>query len=191
LVLQESFFAGLLFGHPGAHPEAEILHFVKEFGFITMLLLRFIFKVSVKSEAEKYHSEVAGVSGKLVAVNLKVINPALAGKDITFMKDSLRGEFVLSHMWRNGEFFMPGDKEIIRENDVLYGVSNESCFANLELKAGPLKNTGELEVTGKLGMRHVYQQNHGGKNHQANRAFASFPGKYYTDFPRGDGDYVR
>ncbi len=122
---------------------------------LTMLLLRFIFKISVKSESEKYHSEVAGVRGKLSAINMKVINPTLIGKNITFMKASLEGEFVLSRMWRDGEFFMPTDEEVIRENDMLYGVSSESHFSSLELKVGPLKDTGELEVTGKLGMRHV------------------------------------
>ncbi|MDD3872259.1 MAG: putative transporter [Bacteroidales bacterium] len=122
---------------------------------LTMLLLRFIFKISVKSESEKYHSEVAGVRGKLSAINMKVINPTLIGKNITFMKASLEGEFVLSRMWRDGEFFMPTDEEVIRENDMLYGVSSESHFSSLELKVGPLKDTGELEVTDKLGMRHV------------------------------------
>ncbi|MFA6351708.1 MAG: hypothetical protein WCW86_05210, partial [Bacteroidales bacterium] len=122
---------------------------------LTMLLLRFIFKISVKSESEKYHSEVAGVRGKLSAINMKVINPTLIGKNITFMKASLEGEFVLSRMWRDGEFFMPTDEEVIRENDMLYGVSSESHFPSLELKVGPLKDTGELEVTDKLGMRHV------------------------------------
>jgi putative transport protein len=122
---------------------------------ITMFLLRFIFKISVKTEAEKYQAYVSGVSGKLEAVNLKVINPALIGKNLSFMRETLRGEFVLSRMWRDGDFFMPEDAEIIRENDMLYGVSSEPCFSVLELKVGPLKNTGDIEVTGKLGMRHV------------------------------------
>ena len=122
---------------------------------LTMLLLRFIFKISVKTEVEKYQADVAGVSGKLEAINLKVINRALIGKNLSFMRETLRGEFVLSRMWRDGEFFMPEDAEIIRENDMLYGVSSEPCFSVLELKVGPLKNTGDIEVTGKLGMRHV------------------------------------
>ncbi len=122
---------------------------------LTMLLLRFVFKISVKTEAERYHTEVSGVSGKLSAVNLKVINPALIGRNLAFMRETLRGEFVLSRMWRNGDFFMPDDSEIIRENDMLYGVSSESSFSILELKVGPLNDTGDLEITGKLGMRHV------------------------------------
>lgn len=122
---------------------------------LTMLLLRPIFKFSVKKETEKFQSDIAGVSGKLEAINLKVINPALVGKTIAFMRETLKGEFVLSRMWRNGEFFMPEETEIIQQNDMLYGVSTESSFSMLELKIGPLNNTGELEVTGKLGMRQV------------------------------------
>lgn len=122
---------------------------------LTMLLLRPIFKFSVKKETEKFQSEVAGVSGKLEAVNLKVINPALIGKTIAFMRETLKGEFVLSRLWRNGDFFMPEENEIIQENDMLYGVSTEANFQMLELKIGSLNNTGDIEVTGKLGMRQV------------------------------------
>jgi putative transport protein len=126
---------------------------------LTMLLLRFIFKISVKTETEKYQGDVAGVSGKLKAVNLKVIKPDLIGKNLAYMRETLRGEFVLSRMLRNGEFFMPEATEIIRENDILYGVSNKSSFPGLELKVGPVENTGDIEVTGKLGMRHVVFSN--------------------------------
>ena len=43
---------------------------------LTMLLLRFFFKVNVKSEAKEYTSKLSGISGKLQAINLKVTNQA-------------------------------------------------------------------------------------------------------------------
>ncbi len=122
---------------------------------ITMLLLRAFFKISVRSEIDKYHEEVSGLSGKLEAVNMRIVNQALVGKTIAFMRTALRGEFVLSRLWRKGEFFMPEEDTLLEEGDMLYGVSSEAYFDILELKIGPLNKTGDLEITGKLGMRHV------------------------------------
>ena len=122
---------------------------------LSMLLLRFAFKISVRKESEKYNSEVAGIEGKLESVHLSVKNAGLIGKNIEFLKNSLRGEFVLSRMCRNGEFFIPGDNEIINENDILYGVSSAPFFSILTLKVGPLNITEDTEIVGKLGMRHI------------------------------------
>ncbi len=122
---------------------------------MTMILIRFLFRISVKDENEKYYREVSGLSGKPEAVNLKIVNQALFGKNVSFMRSALSGEFVLSRMWRNGEFLMPEEDEVFREGDVLYGVSTEKKFPDLELKVGPLLKTGDLDITGKLGMRHV------------------------------------
>lgn len=126
------------------------------FGIIlTMLFIRTVFRISVKGESEKYQHEVSGLSGKPEAVNLKIVNQALIGKTISFMRSTLGGEFALSRMFRDGEFFMPDESEILRENDMLYGVSTEDNFPILELKVGPLSKTGEIEVSGKLGIKHV------------------------------------
>jgi len=122
---------------------------------LTMILVRGIFHISVKEESEKYQREISGLSGKPEAVNLKVINQALVGKTVSFMRSTLNGEFVISRMFRNGEFFMPDENEPLQQNDMLYGVSTEDKFQVLELKVGPLSKTGDIEVTGKLGLKHV------------------------------------
>ncbi len=122
---------------------------------LAMILIRYIFRISVKDENEKYQREISGLSGRPGAVNLKVVNQALIGKSISFMRTTLSGEFVLSRMWRDGEFFMPEEDEILRGGDVLYGVSTEQNFPGLELKVGTLSKTGDLDITGKLGMKHV------------------------------------
>ncbi len=122
---------------------------------LTMILIRVLFHISVKNENEKYQREISGLSGKPEAVNLKVVNQALFGKTVSFMRSTLNGEFVLSRMLRNGEFFMPEENETLQENDILYGVSAQDKFPVLELKVGPLLKTGDVEVTGKLGLKHV------------------------------------
>jgi putative transport protein len=121
----------------------------------TMLLLRAIFHISVKKETEKYNNEVSGLAGKLEAVKMKVVNPALIGKPVSFLKAALAGEFVLSRIFRDNDFFIPDEQCLIKEADYIYGVSTEANFAELELKVGPIEVLTDFEITGKLGMKHV------------------------------------
>lgn len=122
---------------------------------LAMLLLRWFFRISIIKETEKYINEISGISGKLNAVNAEVINPALFGKPVSFIKTALDGEFVLARIFRDGEFFIPEEQSPIKQGDILYGVSSDAHITELEIKVGPVKKTGELEITGKLGMRHV------------------------------------
>ncbi len=122
---------------------------------LTMLIIRGFFKIKVQKEAEDFSNKVSGVSGKLEAVNLKVSNQALEGKTIAFLRETLSGEFVLSRIFRNNEFIIPEEDDTIQTGDVLYGVSTKQSFNILELKVGKLEKTGDLNITGRLGMRHV------------------------------------
>ncbi len=122
---------------------------------LTMLIIRGFFKIKIQKEAEDFSNKVSGVSGKLEAVNLKVENQALEGKTIAFLRKTLSGEFVLSRIFRNNEFIIPEEGDTIQKGDMLYGVSTEINFSELELKVGKLEKTGDLNITGRLGMRHV------------------------------------
>ena len=122
---------------------------------LTMLIIRGFFRIKVQKEAEDFSNKVSGVSGKLEAVNLKVSNQALEGKTIAFLRETLSGEFVLSRIFRNNEFIIPEEDDTIQTGDVLYGVSTKQSFNILELKVGKLEKTGDLNITGRLGMRHV------------------------------------
>lgn len=122
---------------------------------LTMLLLRFFFKVKIKDEAREYTQKLSGVSGKVQAINLKVSNQVLFNKPYTLLRETLDGEFVLSRVLRNGEFFVPEENETVQQGDVIYGVSSKKYFSALELKIGELNKTKETEITGRMGMRHV------------------------------------
>lgn len=122
---------------------------------VTMLLLRALFKVSIPEETTKFQNEVSGVSGKLEAVNLEIVNQGLFGKTVEYMQHMLQGEFVLSRLFRNGKFFMPDEDTLLQQGDVLYGVSSEPHYDSLRFKVGPLHCTGDVEITGTLSMRHV------------------------------------
>lgn len=122
---------------------------------ITMFLIRGFFKIKVDKEVEAYNKGVIDVSGKLEAVNLKLENNAVIGKDIAFLKQTLQGEFVVSRLLRNGDFIIPKDDMNLIEGDVVYGVSTKDCFDQLKLKVGELNPTNDRLVSGQLGMKHV------------------------------------
>lgn len=122
---------------------------------ITMLIVRVFFKISIKKETEDFTSKVSGISGKPEAVNLEVANQALEGKSFAFLKETVSGEFVLSRIFRDNDFIIPGEGDTVMKGDILYGVSTKESYNSLELKIGKLKKTGDIEVKGRLGMRHV------------------------------------
>jgi len=122
---------------------------------LAMIFIRLIFHISVKDEKENYKREISGLSGEPEAINMKVINGALLGKDIAFMRKSLKGEFALSRLWRNGESIIPEENEIIKEGDKLFGVSTKNNFSELEIKVGPIEKTLNLNFSGNIAMKHV------------------------------------
>lgn len=122
---------------------------------IAMIIVRKIFKIITENESRDFTEKLSGVSGKGTAVNLEVANEALVGKTIAFMRETMSGEFALSRIKRNDEFFIPEEEEQIRKGDFLYGVATATNFKALELKVGTLRETGEVDITGRMGMRHV------------------------------------
>jgi len=122
---------------------------------LAMILIRLIFHISVKDEKENYKREISGLSGEPEAINMKVLNGALLGKDIAFMRKSLKGEFALSRLWRDGESIIPEENEIIKEGDKLFGVSTKNNFSELEIKVGPIEKTLNLNFSGNIAMKHV------------------------------------
>jgi len=122
---------------------------------ISMLIIRYFFRVNLDTDAEEYTKNIAGVTGKPQAVNIHVDNQALIGKSFAFLRDTLQGEFTMSRVFRNKEFIFPEEEVIIEENDIIYGVSGKQHYNSLELKVGKLSPTEDIEVTGRMGMRHV------------------------------------
>ncbi len=122
---------------------------------LALITLRSIFKVSVNHEVEKYQAEVSGLSGRLEAVNIKVVDKSLIGQNVDSVRNLLKGDFVLSRMLRNNEFFIPSGDTILLEGDYLYGVSTPARYEALSERFGSLQKTKESEITGALGMRQV------------------------------------
>lgn len=122
---------------------------------LVMILIRAFFKVKVDKEAQSYTDELAGISGQLDSVKIKVLNAALVGKSFEHLFTVVEGHFVLSRVSRNGSFLIPQNKDKLMANDILYGVSSQKYFSSLEIVVGDLSLSDEVEVSGSLGMQHV------------------------------------
>jgi len=130
------------------------------FGIIlSMLALKFYHKIQVNKEVDDYNIQNSKLEGKPLAVNIKVENPNLFGKDIDFLKKTLSNEFVFSRLKRNGEFLLPSMDLKIQEFDIVYGVSSEQFFDTLQLNVGDLYQTEKLEISGKLAVKHILVTN--------------------------------
>ncbi len=122
---------------------------------LTMLIIRFFLNIKITQETKDFTQKTTGLGGKPIAVNIKITNQALIGKNYGFLQENLQGEFTLSRILRNKEFIFPKEDFLIVEGDIIYGVSSKDYISALEFKVGQLNKTGDIEITGKMSMRHV------------------------------------
>lgn len=128
---------------------------------ISMIFIRLLFKINTRSEEEDYTKSLGSSEKTLQNVQIHVINLDLIGKNIAYIKKMLDNELTISCINRNGEHIAAEDEEIIREGDIICGVSAQDKIENLEFKAGrvTLANTIE-DIPGPLGMINILMTNH-------------------------------
>jgi len=101
---------------------------------IVMLGLKSIFKVNL--DAEKRLNSLRRSKDQVVINRfaVKVTNPALYGKPLNIIKDTLHFDFSISRISRKGDVLLASDDTIIEENDVILVVANQKehdKFSNL------------------------------------------------------------
>jgi putative transport protein len=126
---------------------------------ITMILIRLFFRISIEKEEKDYHDTLGGKESKLQSVEITVNNSNLIGKNIAYIKEVVDKELAVSRIFRDNEYLLATDDEIIRQGDVIYGVSAQNLIANLEIKIGKVEIPEKKEVTGQLGMLNVLVTN--------------------------------
>ncbi len=126
---------------------------------ITILLIRFIFKVKVDDEIQRYRDETSQSVGKIKAVKVKVTNQNLFNKPLAFINSIVDKELAISRIKRKDDFIAPTDDVIILEGDELYGACDLDHVSNLELQVGSVIQREKIEVSGPLGIKHVMVTN--------------------------------
>jgi putative transport protein len=127
---------------------------------ITMLLIRVIFRINVTSEIKNYTDALGSSETHLQSVEITVVNPGLFGKSIDFVKHIIDKELAVSRIIRDGEVMIATNEEIIREGDIICGVSSQNLIGSLEFKIGKVKVIGTKKgVPGPFAMINVLLTN--------------------------------
>ncbi len=103
---------------------------------LSMFAIKFIFKKNIETEVKAYEDSLKSKSGNVKTVKIDVKNPNSFGKTLSFVKEALDKEFVFSRIFRDGEYLLPEDELVIKENDTLIGLAKECDFSKIELKVG-------------------------------------------------------
>ncbi|NLX73282.1 MAG: putative transporter [Bacteroidales bacterium] len=122
---------------------------------LTLILLRYIFRIKIDKELDDYNSKLSNNQQKLESVEILITNPNMFGKAISYIKRVIDKELVISRIERNNTFFVASEDLVLQEGDKIYGVSATNLIKNLRLKLGDVIIGGKREITGSLAMFHV------------------------------------
>lgn len=123
---------------------------------LAMLIIRWMFNIKVNKEIEQYTDSLNQGGGKLETVKIRITNPNMYNKEISYIKEFIDKELAVSRIERGeGNFIIPTEKQIIQNGDILYGVSSVSNIENLELKLGKIEIVEKQEISGDLTMTHI------------------------------------
>lgn len=126
---------------------------------LTMLLVRWIFRIKIDKEVNEYNAQITKNQQKLEGVEVAVTNPNLFGQKLSYLKNFVDKELVISRIERGGDFFIPTDDSTLEKGDMIYGVSAINHIDNLKIKIGEVTIGQKREISGSLAMFHVLVTN--------------------------------
>lgn len=126
---------------------------------LTMILIRAFFRIKISKETEDYNNQLRINQQKLEPVEIVVTNPNLFGQKLSYINKVIDKELVISRISRDEKILIARDEEILREGDIIYGVSAVNHIENLKLKMGEVTMGQKREISGDLAMFNVLVTN--------------------------------
>lgn len=126
---------------------------------LTMILVKSIFRIKIKNETDNYNEQLKSNQNKLEGVEIAISNPNMYGKAIGYINKVVDKELVISRIYRDGQFILATENEILKEGDVIFGVSSIDGLENIRLKMGDVRISEKREISGDLAMFHVLVTN--------------------------------
>lgn len=126
---------------------------------IAMIIIRLLFNIKTEKEVADYKSQFQTIREKLESVQIAVTNPNLFGQKLSYVREFIDKELVISRFVRDNSIMVATDDIELREGDVIIGISALNHIKNLKMKIGQVKITEKREITGDLVMFHVLVTN--------------------------------
>lgn len=126
---------------------------------LSMVILRLIFRINTDKEVTDYKYSFQSLRQKLESVEIVITNPNLFDQKISYIKEFIDKELVISRILRNGNYLVATEDMTLREGDVIIGVSALQHIKNLRMKIGDVKIMEKKEISGDLAMFHVLVTN--------------------------------
>ncbi len=109
---------------------------------LATIAIRLITRTKLEEEEMQLELEASeNADAKPRMINVKVLNPALAGKQIQELRDFLNRDFVCSRIMQDGKVHTAKGKTIVNVDDILYIVCSENDAEAIIAFLGP-----EVEV---------------------------------------------
>lgn len=107
------------------------------FGIIfSIILLKWIFRINVDDEIEKYNKSKLLNEDKPVSLHLKMENKQLDGEPIRSVFELVKEHFVISRMMQQDKVITPSPDTILHMDDVLLVVATKHCIDQLKIIIG-------------------------------------------------------
>lgn len=126
---------------------------------LSMVLIRVFFNIKMDKEVTDYKNQFQTLRQKLESVEISITNPNLFGQKISYVKEVIDKELVISRIQRNGIYLVATEEIELQEGDVIIGVSALDHIKDLKLQIGKVKISEKREISGDLAMFHVLVTN--------------------------------
>lgn len=126
---------------------------------LAMAIIRLVFNIKVPKEVNNYKEAQASSSGNVQTIRAEVSNPNLFGETLAALTASIHKDFVVSRIFRNGEYIIPEGKMILEKGDIVVGLCSKEAVHDVELVIGKTSVQESFQITGELSMRHILMTN--------------------------------
>lgn len=106
---------------------------------ISIMLIRYLFKVSIPKEVAQHSSDSLDIEGTPTPLSLEVKNPSIFGKSVLQLSELLTGHrFVVSRIFKKAknEIETVGPETILEKDDKIFVIAQEDSLDAIETMVG-------------------------------------------------------
>ncbi len=122
---------------------------------LSMIAMRFLFRLSPQREAELYEREQSPASAVAENYNIVVSNQRLAGLDVRRLSAMVQAEFVISRLMHGDQVSVPSAETQFQLGDVLHVVCTRENAEKLAIVVGEITKVDVRRVESSLTSRSI------------------------------------